>query len=224
MSLLAAGAERTDVTLYTALVGLFAGLLVIANVIAVKPVTIGPFVVPAAVVVYAMTFLVTDTVAEVWGKERAQAVVWTGFGVSIFVALWVQVAIRLPGAAFWQEQAAFATILGANLRVVAASMLAYLVSQLHDVWAFHFWKAKTGGRHLWWRNTASTAVSQLLDTTIFITVAFYGLWPNLGAAILGQYVVKVAVAVLDTPLVYAAVAAARRLTAGAAPAGVPRAG
>jgi uncharacterized integral membrane protein (TIGR00697 family) len=90
-----------------------------------------------------------------------------------------------------------------------ASLTAYLFSQYHDVWAFHFWRGVTGERFLWLRNNASTIVSQLLDSVVFITVAFYGVMP-LMPLILGQWVVKVGIAVLDTPLVYLVVHLVRR--------------
>ncbi|RLG68080.1 MAG: VUT family protein, partial [Methanobacteriota archaeon] len=97
----------------------------------------------------------------------------------------------------------FAEVLGPAPRIVAASMVAYLVSQHHDVFAFHFWKKKTGGKHLWIRNNASTVVSQLVDSVIFITLAFYGVTPLL-PLIFGQWVVKMFIAVMDTPFCYLA--------------------
>jgi len=80
-------------------------------------------------------------------------------------------------------------------------MTAYLISQHHDVWAFHFWKDKTGGKYLWLRNNASTMVSQLLDTSIFIVLAFYGNVPIL-TMIGSQYLIKVLIAAFDTPFCY----------------------
>ncbi|MEW6662517.1 MAG: queuosine precursor transporter [Bacillota bacterium] len=194
---------------------LFAGLLVIANVLAVKPVPIGStIVVPAAVIAYALTFPITDAVTEIWGRERANALIWSGFVASLLAAALVRLALVMPWAPFWPMQEAFQAILGANLRIVAASMAAYLVSQLHDVWAFSFWRQRTGGKYLWLRNNLSTMVSQMLDTVIFITLAFYGIWPQLLPAILGQYLIKVVIAVIDTPLVYLLVGWLKRVTGG----------
>jgi len=193
----------------------FTGLLVIANVLAVKPVPIGgAIVVPAAVIAYSLTFPITDAVTEIWGRKRANALVWSGLVASLLAAVLVQLAMYMPWAPFWPMQESFQAILGTNLRIVAASMAAYLVSQLHDVWAFSYWRQRTGGKHLWLRNNLSTMVSQMLDTVIFITLAFYGVWPELLPAILGQYLVKVVIAVADTPLVYLLVAWLRRLTGG----------
>jgi hypothetical protein len=92
---------------------------------------------------------------------------------------------------------------------MVASLTAYLFSQYHDVWAFHFWKRVTTERFLWLRNNASTIVSQLLDSVVFITIAFYGSLPVM-PLIFGQWVVKVGIALLDTPFVYLLVYVVRR--------------
>lgn len=189
------------------LAGVFVSALIISNIVAVKLISLGSvgnlaFFVPVAVFLYAITFPITDVISEIWGKARARAVVWTGFGVSLFASLCFQMAILIPAAPVWEGQEAFAQVLGPNLRVTVAALLAYILSQTHDVWAFHFWKRVTAGRHLWLRNTASTAVSQLLDTSIFITLAFAGSGVILWQLILAQYLVKLAIAVLDTPVVY----------------------
>ena len=128
-----------------------------------------------------------------------------GFIVVVLSALFFRLAIILPAAPFWEGQGAFVTVLGSNLRLVAASLAAYLISQYHDIWAFLFWKEKTAGRHLWIRNNMSTGVSQLLDTVIFITLAFAGTGTPLLSLIFGQYVIKLVIALCDTPLVYAMV-------------------
>jgi uncharacterized integral membrane protein (TIGR00697 family) len=91
--------------------------------------------------------------------------------------------------------------MGSTSRIIIASFIAYLVSQFHDVWAFHFWKKITGGRHLWLRNNFSTAVSQFIDSSLFITVAFYGVMP-VWPLIWSQWLVKLAIAFLDTPIIY----------------------
>ncbi len=182
-------------------VGVFAGMVVVANVIAVKPVIFGPFVVPAAVLIYAATFLMTDVITEIWGKREAQLAIIGGFLANIFLVLGVYLTIKWPGARFWQAQQALESILGLTPRIVFASMVAYLISQTHDVLAFHFWKRKTRGRHLWLRNNLSTAVSQLIDTGIFITIAFYGILP-LVPLIIGQYLIKLIIALCDTPFCY----------------------
>jgi len=120
------------------------------------------------------------------------------------VILLIWIAILLPAAAFWKDEDAFTTILGIKkgaTRITIASISAYLVSQYHDVWAFNFWRRITKEKHLWLRNNASTLVSQAIDTFLFISLAFYGVVPVL-PLILGQYFVKLCIALLDTPVVY----------------------
>ncbi len=186
------------------LIAVFVGSLAIASVLASKILMIGGLVFPAGVLAYSVTFLITDVISEVWGKEKAKQVVFSGFIVLLFVLLLIKLSMMLPAASFWENDKAYTTLLGSTMRIIIASFIAYLVSQFHDVWAFHFWRRKTKGKHLWLRNNASTLVSQLLDTVIFISIAFYGTMPILGL-IKGQYLVKVLIAVLDTPIVYAIV-------------------
>ena len=118
------------------------------------------------------------------------------------VIITVVIAIHWRSAPFatdYSEQ--FSSVLGLVPRVVLASMVAYLLSQHHDVFAFNFWKTKTKGRHLWLRNNLSTMVSQAIDTGVFITIAFYGVM-DIVPLLIGQYVIKLIIAVLDTPFIY----------------------
>ncbi len=187
---------------YIVLVGLFVGCLVSANFIAIKLCNIFGLVVPAGVIAYSITFTVTDIISDVYGRKAASYAVWAGFAANIVMVAMVFGGWLLPplSPAFQSKY----QVLLSTPRIVAASMVAYLLSQNHDVLAFHFWKALTKGRHLWLRNNASTAVSQLIDTCTFITLAFYGVVPNsvLLNMILGQYLIKLLIAICDTPFVY----------------------
>jgi len=183
---------------------LFITSLLLANILAAKIVVLGGLILPAAIVLYPFTFLFTDVVAETEGKKSARRLVMMGFYMSLVMVLVLVVGKLLPAAPFWRHQDAYNVILGSTPRIVLASMIAYLISQNHDVWAFHFWRDKTGGRHLWLRNNLSTMVSQLIDSVIFIGIAFGGLYPLQTVLIMmgSQYLVKVAIAVLDTPFCY----------------------
>jgi len=183
---------------------LFAACLLVANIIAVKLVSIGSWVVPAGVIAYPLTFLFTDVITELYGRKTASKVVWLGFGVSALMAILVYFGGLLPPAPIWEGQAAYESILGMVPRITLASLIAYLISQHHDVFAFHFWQQKTKGRFLWLRNNASTMVSQALDTGIFITIAFWGTVPTgiLINMLLSQYVIKLVIAACDTPVCY----------------------
>jgi len=186
---------------------LFISSLLLANIMAAKIVTIGGLIMPAAVVLYPLTFLFTDVVSEIEGKRHAHTLVIMGFCMSLFMVIILSVGGVLPPASFWEHQDAYTVILGSTPRIVFASMIAYLVSQNHDVWAFHWWKRRTAGRHLWIRNNLSTMTSQLIDSVLFIGIAFAGVYPvkTIAGMILGQYIVKVVIAVLDTPFCYALV-------------------
>jgi len=191
---------------------IFIGSLVISGVLASKIIALGEIYVPAGVLAYAVTFTMTDTIGEAWGKKYAQQVVIAGLLTLIVVLLLIYLAVILPAAPFWEGEEAFQRILGMKQgagRIIVASIVAYSVSQYHDVWAFHFWRKITHERHLWLRNNASTLVSQAIDTSLFITLAFYGVVPIL-PLILGQYLIKACVALFDTPLVYLLVNFVRR--------------
>jgi uncharacterized integral membrane protein (TIGR00697 family) len=182
-------------------IGIFVGLVVMAQILANKIVLFGTFTLPAGVIVYATSFLVTDILCEFYGKKKALEAVWGGFLASILLVLAVKVAVAWPPAPFWTGQEAFQTTLQMTERIVLGSLVAYVVSQNWDVRIFHKLKEMTGGRHLWLRNNVSTMTSQALDTVIFITIAFYGVLPVV-PLIIGQYIVKLLIAALDTPFIY----------------------
>ena len=183
---------------------LFVTSLLLANILASKIIVVGGLVLPAAIILYPLTFLFTDVVAEVEGKKSASSLVMAGFYLSIFMVAVILAGRLLPPAGFWKHQEAYTAILGSTPRIVLASMIAYLISQNHDVWAFHWWRKKTAGRHLWLRNNLSTVVSQMIDSVLFIGIAFWDTVPpaTIGMMILSQYIVKVGIALLDTPICY----------------------
>jgi uncharacterized integral membrane protein (TIGR00697 family) len=203
------GSDRNEDKAFILLVSMFVGALVISSVLASKIITILGLIVPAGVLAYCITFVVTDVISEIWGRERANRVVFSGFITLLATFLLIRLALAWDAAPFWKEQRAFSTVLGSTSRIIIASFIAYLVSQYHDVWAFHVWRKWTEERHLWLRNTASTVISQFIDTLIFITIAFYGTVPVL-PLIKGQYLGKVIIALLDTPFVYLVVILIRR--------------
>lgn len=187
----------------TMLTAFFITSLILANVVAGKILDIGGLIVPGAFLIYALTFLATDVVSELYGKEEAQRLVFVGFVCSLAASGLIYLTGLLPVAYFAEPvQEAYMVLLGQNWRFVIASMIAYYVSQSWDIWVFHKLGNLTGGRHKWLRNNASTMTSQALDTAIFITIAFAGRVPHLGWMIASQYIVKLTVALLDTPVFY----------------------
>lgn len=182
---------------------IFITSLVIANVVTGKVLQLGPFIVPGAFLLYAFTFLCTDLMSELYGKAEAIKMVKVGFIASLFSASMIFLTQYLPAAGFSADkQIAYETLLGTNFRFVIASMIAYYVSQTWDVWFFHKVKERTGAGKKWMRNNFSTMTSQLFDTGIFISIAFIGVVPNIWIMILSQYVLKMVIAALDTPIFY----------------------
>ncbi len=184
--------------------GIFITSLVTSNVISGKVAVLGALTVPAAVIAYPLTFLMTDVIGEIWGREEARHTVRLGILCQLISLLLIGLAILLPVAPFADNQAAFSSVLGSSFRVVAASLIAYVCSQTWDVWIFHSIRDRyikkhgsvRGGRWLW--NNASTMTSQAIDTVIFIILAFWGTVPNIMTMILSQYAVKLVYAALDT--------------------------
>ncbi|SFE90199.1 queuosine precursor transporter [Peptostreptococcus sp. D1] len=177
--------------------------LLIANIVAGKVVNLFGFIVPAAVTTYPITFLCTDVISEIWGKKEANLTVKIGIFIQLFSLILIAIAIALPSADFSIDYANnLKLVLGQNIRMVIASLIAYIVAQTNDVFIFHKLKELNKGKHKWIRNNVSTMTSQLIDTAIFITIAFYGTVPNVLIMVISQYVVKVILALLDTPFFY----------------------
>lgn len=199
---------KTFITLTT----VFVTALVLANVLATKVSMFGPFIIPGGVLAYPITFLMTDVIGEVWGKKVVLRVVWAGFFCSILAMVLGFLTVLEPAAPFYEEQAFFADMFGKVGRMTGASLMAYIASQLSDVWLFHKIKVLTKGKHLWLRNNVGTICSQLLDTVIFVIIAFYGTMPLtlLINMIAGQWFAKVFLALLDTPFCYILVAWCKR--------------
>ena len=190
----------------------FMTLLVVANIVAVKIIAIGPWTLSAGIIAYPFTFLVTDTISEAYGRRMATRIVLMGFAFSVGMLGLVWLANWWTPAVFWGGQEAFSETLGLLPRIVLGSMVAYLVSQNQDVLTFHVLRRRTEGRHLWLRNTVSTVLSQATDTFLFVMIAFAGVLPMNAVMeiMITQYAIKLIIAVVDTPFVYALVGLVRK--------------
>ncbi|MFD0944254.1 queuosine precursor transporter [Savagea faecisuis] len=196
------------------LTGIFVGLLLLSNVIAVKLIAIGDWVVlPAAVIIYVFTYPILDVITETYGKKYARRTVFAGLIAQVFALGFIWIAIRFPAAPFYENQQAFELIFAGSFRVTLASLIAYAVSQNIDVIIFDRLKKRHGTKKLWLRNNASTMVSQFADTAIFILIAFTGTMPIQALLIMiaSQYIFKFIVAILDTPIVYGLVYVVRNI-------------
>lgn len=187
------------------LIGAFSGSLIIAILMAPKLGFIPGFEdysLSASIFIFSATFIFTDVLAEVYGKKAARNAVYSGILLYPLLILTTKFAIEWDPHPVWEEQqSSFANVMGMGMRTTLASFCGFCSSQLHDVWAFHYWKEKTGDKHLWFRNNASTIVSQFIATVVFYTIAFYGIFP-LFNIIAFTFLVKIVIAVIDTPVVY----------------------
>ena len=187
------------------LYSVFAMLVLISNLMAGKLISIGPATVPAVVAIYAVTFLCTDSVCELYGKREAKNVVFGGFIANVLALPLILIVVLWPSVSFQADLAQqFNTVFGLAPRIIVASMIAYLISQTHDVYVYAWYKEKTQRKYMWFRNNASTAVSQLIDSTIFIFLAFYGIFPSsvVFSMIIFQWLIKVGIGLADTPFLY----------------------
>ena len=186
------------------LAGIFLVSLVVANLITAKLFVLAGVVLTVGIIPYPVTFLCTDLISEVYGKKRANAVVWVGLILSLYTLVILQLGRVAEPFEGLNRQGAYETMFGSGARAIVASMVAYLFAQLIDVRLFHFWKRLTDGKHLWLRNNGSTLLSQAVDTVLVVVILFYGAMPNdqLIDLMLASYAFKVVIALIDTPLFY----------------------
>ena len=194
---------------YIILLGIFIASLVTCNLIANKFVTVNlgfkVFIISAGILPYPLTFLVTDLISEIYGQKKANLVVFSGFVASMFVLsfLWLGAQFNsIPNSIV--DDSTYNAVFQNAWRLITASMIAYLFAQFIDVRIFHFWKKLTNGKHLWLRNNGSTIASQLIDTTLVISILFVGVWDTdqILSAIIDGWIFKMLMALLDTPIIY----------------------
>ena len=194
------------------LYALVVAAVIVANIQVTKTVVLFGLTATLGNVLYGTVFLATDVLSEVYGPREARRCVWLGFMAMVLTVLWMQVALwYVPGPDDLAHES-LSTVFGLMPRVAAGSLVAYLVSQHHDISAYWFWRRKTQGRLLWLRNCASTMVSQAIDTGLFCFIALWGVygfdtWLQI---LVTTYLLKWCVALLDTPFIYLAVGRGRR--------------
>lgn len=176
--------------------------LIAANVIAVKLVAFGTVSLPAAIIVFPISYIIGDILTEVYGYHMARRVIWLSFLCNLLFVGFVWIGGILPTASFWKWQEAYDTILGFTPRLLAASFAGYLVGEFVNSFIMAKMKVLTSGRCLWSRTIASTIAGEGLDTVLFIVIAFGGTPLFAPVLIFYHWVAKVLIEVLATPLTY----------------------
>jgi uncharacterized integral membrane protein (TIGR00697 family) len=199
---------------FLVIAALFITCLITANIIAVKLITLGvepirhggfqfPGPLPAAIVIFPLSYIFGDILTEVYGYRQARKIIWLGFFCNLIAVLAFWVAGQIP-ALDSDVQNAYERILGYTPRILAASFLAYLVGEFANSFVLAKMKIKTKGRFLWTRTIGSTIVGEGLDALVFITIAFGGTmsWALIGGIILTHWLVKTGYEVVATPFTY----------------------
>lgn len=184
--------------------GIFVAVLLISNVASSKILILGPFTFDGGTILFPLSYIFGDILTEVYGYARSRIVIWTGFGAAALMSLVFAIVGALPPAPDWPNQAAYQAILGLTPRIVLASLIAYFAGEFSNSFTLAKMKIFTKGRWLWTRTIGSTLVGEGVDTALFVLIAFFGVFDTslLIAVLVSNYVFKVGVEVLFTPITY----------------------
>lgn len=193
--------ERLDL-----LVALYVTFVLVAQVLAVKisafDLWFATFFGPSGVLVFSLTYLLTDIVNEKFGRAETHRMIFIAFVSQVAMVFFFWLGVKFPAAPFWTMQNEWAHIFGVVPRITLASWAAFLVSENFDAYTFAWFRRATDGRHLWMRNAFSSLPALFLDTIIFIPLAFAGVGMPLAPLIIGQTSVKWLVGLLNIPFMY----------------------
>jgi uncharacterized integral membrane protein (TIGR00697 family) len=182
----------------------FVTVLIVSNVASSKILILGPFTFDGGTILFPLSYIFGDILTEVYGFARARRVIWTGFAMTILASLTFMAVGMLPAAPDWGGQAAYETILGLTPRIVTASIIAYFLGEFLNSFVLAKLKIATEGKLLWLRTIGSTLIGEGVDTLIFVGIAFWGILPPalLVTIIISNYIFKVGIEVLFTPVTY----------------------
>ena len=192
---------------------IFVTCLLLSNLVAGKMWAVTENItLPAAVILFPVTYIIGDVFTEVYGFKKARTVIWLGFGCSFFAVLIYLLTIALPHPGYWESQDAYATVLGTTPRVAIASFAGYLFGEFSNSIILSKMKVATKGKKLWARTILSTVVGEGMDSVIFIMISFWGTMENsiVLQMILFQYLFKVGYEILFTPVTYVVVKAIKK--------------
>ncbi len=213
--------EQRSYRYYEFVMAAFVTVLICSNLIGPAKIAqvdlpvIGTFIFGAGALFFPISYVFGDILTEVYGYARARRVIWAGFAGLGFASFMAAVVVALPPAPFWQHQAEYEVAFGATWRIVAASMVAYFCGEFVNSFVLARMKILTAGKWLWTRTIGSTVVGEAVDSALFYPLAFYGsgIIPDdkLPLVMLAQFIAKVAVEVVFTPVTYKVVAWLKRV-------------
>ena len=189
-------------TLFTRLCVLFITAMLVSNIIAAKMISLGPLIVPAAVLVFPITYILSDVFSEVYGYRASRITAWYAFGANLLMVVFFKLAILLPGAPFWSEEAqkAFEATLGGTWRILIASLTAYMAGDFINDVIFKKMKEKQGQKRFGVRAILSSMVGNAVDSFVFITIAFWGTPLFSYAVIPSQWGIKILYEIVFLPV------------------------
>ncbi len=192
--------------------GIFVAVLLISNTASVKILNLGWFAFDGGTILFPLAYIFGDILTEVYGYKRSRRVIWTGFFCIILMAVVYAIVGYLPAAEGWGMQDAYMSILGIVPRIVLASIIAYFAGEFSNSYILAKMKVWMSGKHLWMRTIGSTIVGEGVDTALFVLIAFAGTMPTslLVAVIVSNYIFKVGVEVVFTPITYHVVSFLKR--------------
>ena len=198
---------------FVIITAIFVTCLITANIIAVKPISLGislfglPVSLPAAIVIFPVSYIFGDILTEVYGYKQARRVIWLGFFCNLIAVVAIWIGQLLPPASVWEGQQAYKSILGYTPQILFASFLAYVVGEFSNSFVLAKMKIMTKGRWLWTRTIGSTFVGQGLDAAIFITISYIGRFSLsfIAMTILTHWLIKTGYEAVATPFTYAVV-------------------
>ncbi len=203
-----AASGKTVSLLFMVISVIYVTCLLLSNLVAGKMWAVtGSITLPAAVVLFPVTYILGDIFTEVYGFRKARTVIWLGFGCSFFAVLVYLLTIALPHPGFWEGQDAYALVLGTTPRVAAASFIGYLFGEFSNSMILSRLKVATKGKNLWMRTIGSTLIGEGFDSVIFIMISFWVTMDNATVLqmILFQYLFKVCYEIVFTPVTYAVI-------------------
>jgi len=182
----------------------FVSVLLISNIASTKIVDLKWFIFDGGTLLFPLSYIFGDILTEVYGYKRTKSVIWLGFFMALLMSLVFIAVGKLPASPDWGNQNAYDLILGLTPRIVMASLIAYACGEFSNSFILAKLKLKTSGKKLWLRTISSTVVGELIDSVIFIVIAFWGILPNplLLSLIISNYIFKTAVEIIFTPVTY----------------------